>query len=179
MLITLYITLSLGALCLAASKWLDPRGVEFPYLEGNSLAGEEIPCPYHKKGEIRILVLLMRRGAQKDADTWTQYVLETFSQNPEIHYFEVPLISRVFGPASDWIDQRMKSSLPQELHKKVVPYYGPRASYRRKLSMKDPKTCYLYVVDRKGIIRHWEKGPATQEKQQRLLAEIHRLYQGR
>ncbi|MEM6633315.1 MAG: hypothetical protein AAF694_26825 [Bacteroidota bacterium] len=158
-------------------KKIDPLGVEFPFLEGKNLLGQEIPLPYHKAGQIRIFTLLLSNRVQKEADTWTKYVLETFQENPEIHYFEIRLFSSLYKPFAEKMDERKKEKTDPQVHSKVVRSYEDKSKICKKLGLSQQGLCYLYLLDRKGIVRYWGKGFADAVQQRELMAEIHRIYQ--
>lgn len=158
-------------------KKADPIGVELPFLEGNTLQGIEIPLPYYKKGEIRIGTLVLTAAARKEAREWTRHILDTFKENPEIHYFEIRYFSRVYKPFADRINDRTKSMNPPELHPHVATAFEGKSTFSKKVGINKKNTCQLFVLDRKGLVRFWTNGAPSLEKQRDLMAEIHRIYQ--
>ncbi len=158
-------------------KKIDPIGVELPFLEGKNLLGEEIPLPYYKKGEIRIFSLILTPSSKKDARTWTQHILKTFEANPEIHYFEVRFFSSLLKPLADRLDEQAKAKGERALLPHLVRAYDGRGEFCRKVGISKKNLCHLYLLDRKGLVRYWGKGPANSKQQQELMAEIHRIYQ--
>ena len=158
-------------------KKVDPLGVELPFLEGYNLQGIEIPLPYYKKGEIRICTLVLAASVKREAREWTTHIRETFKENPEIHYFEIRYFSQLYKPFADRVNERIKSKSPMELHPHIVTAFEDKSTFCKKAGITQKNTCHLFVLDRKGLVRFWTKGPSTLEKQRDLMAEIHRIYQ--
>lgn len=158
-------------------KKADPLGVELPFLEGNNLSGIEIPLPYYKKGEIRICTLVLTASAKKEAREWTHHILETFRENPEIHYFEIRYFSQLFKPFAERMSERAKAQNAAPLHPHLVSAFEGKSVFCKKVGITKKNMCHVFILDRKGFVRFWAEGPSTLEKQRDLMAEIHRIYQ--
>lgn len=147
-------------------------GTTFPTLSGNSLARDRVTFPDAVHGELAVLVLVFKQGAQPIVNTWTDYVT---SHHPTVRYFEIPMISSFYKPFSGFIDGGMRGGVPQGLHDNTVTFYGDREPYFRELMMPKRESCYLFLLDREGVIRYLAEGPANHSSATGLTARIEEI----
>ena len=55
----------------------------------------------------------------------------------------------------------MRSGVPDEKHDHVATYYGPLRKYFDYLDIRDPRTVYVFLLDKEGHIIWREIGPAN------------------
>ena len=77
--------------------------------------------------------------------------------------------------ARDWIDGGMRGGVPKPLHDFTVTYYGPLKQYYKSLGIKSKKSCYIYVLDKNGVVKGQFDGYSTPEKIDQLFQLIDSL----
>ena len=103
----------------------DPTGMPFPAVVGNSLEEEPVALPADLAGRPAILLVGYKQRAQFDLDRW---VMGLMAADVAVPIFEVPTIpSLVPSMISGWIDDGMRSGIPQEDWGAVVTLYGSAA----------------------------------------------------
>jgi len=56
-----------------------------------------------------------------------------------------------------------------EKHDNVVTFYGDYSGYQEALGMEDTNLAYVFLLDRKGIVRWKGQGYASSEAEKELL----------
>ena len=118
----------IGALAACSSESLpnrNPVGEAFPAVAGESLAGESIVLPADLAGQPAILLVGYLQQAQFDIDRWLMGLIQAGIALPILELPTIPdLVPTV---ASGWIDDGMRSGIPEEDWAVVVTLYGSAA----------------------------------------------------
>ncbi|MEM6629712.1 MAG: hypothetical protein AAF694_08565 [Bacteroidota bacterium] len=137
----------------------------FPHLKAETLKKQEIVFPKDIRKEVNILVLVFEQRAQSLVDTWADIILTEYEPQGNISYHEVPMISGWWFPISWQIDNWMRGGIPEQYHSNTATFYGNRKPYFQALEMDNPKSCYVFVLDKMGFIRFRAEGVRTPEKE--------------
>jgi hypothetical protein len=146
-------------------------GLKFPAIKVETLSRNKIDLP---NGDVSIICIVFEQNSQSKVDTWTIPILEKYSNSP-IKYYEIPMISAGYKIASGFIDNGMRGGVPKELHNNVATYYGKLEKYKTDLMMDDKSSCYLFLVDKNGIIKYTAESIASPEKIETLFKTIENL----
>ena len=104
----------------------DPSRESFPAVTGTSLLGEDVALPASLAGQPSILLVGYLQGAQFDLDRWLMGLIQA---DLEIPILEVPTIPALVPTMiSGWIDDGMRSGIPEEDWGSVVTLYGSAAA---------------------------------------------------
>ncbi|MCL4361700.1 mitochondrial ATPase complex subunit ATP10 [Candidatus Dependentiae bacterium] len=148
---------------------------KFPEITGTTLENKKITLPQDIKGKIGIIVLSFKKKSQKSVDLWTNYILENYSKNKDVAYYEIPIISWFYYPISWFIDNSMKRHLNKDLHSHVLTSYGRVRKYIQELNIKNLNTSHVFVLDKQGKIAQVYEGEPTQAKLQNLRLQTNLL----
>lgn len=111
--------------CSSASPRRDPTGEMFPAVTGTSLQGHEVELPEAFAGAPVILLVGYLQETQFDIDRWLMGLLMADAPVP---FYELPTIPGLAPTAiSGWIDEGMRSGIPEEDWGAVVTCYGSDA----------------------------------------------------
>ena len=150
-------------------------GEKFPKIEGELLSTKAISLPGHCKGKVAVLIVAFKRGSQPQIDSWTKPLLKEFSMHDDFRFIEIPMISNFYSWMSNYIDNGMRKGIVPSMHKNVMTYYGPLNDYFTYFGVDDKKLCYVFLIDREGIIQFMAKGEAQSDKLKILIAETREL----
>lgn len=140
-------------------------------MEVQLLNEQEIEIPGDLDAPVQVLVLAFEMESQKYVDPWTAYFRDSLqTDGPEVRYLEVPMISGAYRMVSGFINGGMRDGIDTGLHNNVGTFFGNRSPYFESLKMADREAVYLFVLDRKGIIRYSCISPKTPQKT-RAVAE--------
>jgi hypothetical protein len=134
----------------------------FPEIPAETLSRKKVIFPHHTRGKFAFLLIAFRRQTQGEVDSWLNPFVHDFAGNKEITFFEIPMISGNWKWMSGWIDSGMRSGVPDEKHDHVATYYGPLRKYFDYLDIRDPRTVYVFLLDKEGRIIWREIGPANE-----------------
>ena len=111
--------------CASSRPNRNPVGEQFPAVVGQSLEKQRTELPADLAGEPAVLLIGYKQRAQFDIDRWIMGLLQA---KVDARILEVPTIpGLVTGLASGWIDDGMRSGIPQEDWGAVVTLYGSAA----------------------------------------------------
>jgi hypothetical protein len=104
----------------------DPTGETFPSVVGESLTRERVELPDALAGQPAVLLIGYVQEAQFDIDRWLMGLIQTDTQVPVLELPTIPdLVPTI---ASAWIDEGMRSGIPEEDWGVVVTLYGSAAA---------------------------------------------------
>ena len=154
-----------------------PLGVgdPFPTLEAERLSGAKVVFPEDVNAKANILILVFKQRAQRIVNTWADIILEELEPQSTITYHEVPMISTFYKPFSGGIDSGMRGGIPEQYHDNTTTFYGDRSPYFDKLGMDKKSSCYVFVLDKDGIIRYRYEGRRTDKAEQEFRSVISEL----
>jgi putative protein-disulfide isomerase len=149
-------------------------GMTFPELKAQTLAKQDIVLPKDVAGKPSIICIAFDGAVQNLIDTWATPLLEKYSNNA-INYYEVPMIKSGYKLMRGVIDGGMRGGVAQNLHTNVATYYGGLSDYKTNLMMDDAKNCYLFLLDKSGVIRYVSDNSADADKLAELYAAIENI----
>ncbi len=144
-------------------------GSRFPEVTSKSLAGNLLTLPDHAEGKITLISIAFVRNAQEQIDSWVRPFEREFGGDEHFAIYELPMISQGWKVLSWMIDSGMRGGIPTEKHDNVITFYGDYSDYQEALEMEDTQSAYVFLLDRKSIIRWRRQGYATPEAEKELI----------
>ena len=102
-------------------------------------------------------------------DSWVQPFEAEFGRDGRVLVYEVPMISTAWKVFSWMIDSGMRGGIPVEKHDNVLTFYGDYSKYQKALGMENTNLAYVFLLDRKGILRWKGQGYASPEAEKELI----------
>jgi hypothetical protein len=129
----------------------DPSGQTFPVVVGQSLEEERTELPTAFAGGPAILLVGYEQRTQFDIDRWLMGLIQA---EADATIVEIPTIPGLLPTmASGWIDDGMRSGIPQEDWASVVTLYGSAARPVAELTgNENGKNTRVLVLDAEGRI---------------------------
>jgi putative protein-disulfide isomerase len=147
---------------------------KFPDLKAETLAKQDIEVPKDMLGKPTIVCIAFDGSVQNLIDTWASPILAKFP-NKEINYYEIPMIKTGYKLMRGMIDGGMRSGVSEALHNNVATYYGSLSDYKKQLMMDDKDNCYLFLLDKEGMIKYTSDANADDTKLAELFAKINEI----
>ena len=144
-------------------------GTRFPEVKSKSLAGNLLTLPDCAEGKITLVSIAFVRNAQEQIDSWIRPFEREFGGDEQFAVYELPMISQGWKVLSWMIDSGMRGGIPVEKHDNVITLYGDYSNYQETLEMEDTQSAYVFLLDKKGIIRWRGQGYATPETERELI----------
>ena len=147
----------------------------FPTIKGISLSNNEVIFPKDINGRVAVLSVAFKQRAQLCINTWADELLPKYGIDKAVQYYEIPMLGGQWTMARDWIDGGMRGGVPKPLHDFTVTYYGPLKQYYKSLGIESKKSCYIYVLDKNGVVKGQFDGYSTPEQIDQLFELIDSL----
>lgn len=150
----------------------NPIGEAFPQVSGNGLDDTEWTLPDDLAGDPALLLIGYKQGTQFDIDRWALGLSLAGRLNAEfggegllgplrfdVRLFEIPTIPGLVPTAfSGWIDDGMRSGIPENLWEAVVTVYGDDAIVDW-TGTEQPRNARVVLLDAQGQAAwFWDQG---------------------
>ncbi len=150
----------------------NPVGEVFPSVVGQSLEKDRVELPGAFAGGPAIVLVGYKQRSQFDIDRWLMGLIQADAPGRIV---EVPTIPGLGGSiASNWIDDGMRSGIPEEDWGSVVTLYGSAAAPVARLTGNEGANARVLVLDGEGeIVWFSDRGYSA-----RLGLEVARVVRG-
>ncbi len=129
----------------------DPTGQPFPSVVGQSLEKVEVALPQDLLGRSTVILIGYEQEAQFDIDRWLLGLMQTKVDAQLLELPTIPSLAATF--ASKWIDDGMRSGIPQEDWGVVVTLYGPAAKPVAEFTGTEKgRLARVVVLDERGLV---------------------------
>ncbi len=150
--------------CIGAGENSDMKSQKagyMPELTGIDLLGKERLIPKSFEGKLNIVAIAFEQEHQTDVNTWIEVADKMIAENKSIRFYEVPLIYKINAAFRMWINNGMRSGIPDEkARERTITVYTDRDKFSNTMEM-DLKTIYLLLLDENGKILWRVKGAAS------------------
>ena len=157
---------SIGAMLLGSGCQMAPKAIQnqspvgkvLPQVQGQTLSGDATKLPGKFAGEPVVLLIGYLQSSQFDIDRWTYGLITT---DTPAKIAEVPAIPGLVPSLfSGWIDDGMRSGIPEEDWPAVITAYG--SSGRRLANFTGTtggRNARVLLLDKDGVVRwFWDQG---------------------
>ena len=121
------------------------------------------------------MAVAFKQKAQLCINSWADEFFPRYGINKDVHYYEIPMLGAQWTMARNWIDGGMRGGVPKPLHDYTATYYGPLRSYYKSLGISSKGDCYMYVLDKDGIIKSRFNGYSSKESLEEMFKLIESL----
>lgn len=145
----------------------------FPETEVRSLEGERLVIPRDLEGRRNLLAVAFHRQQQRDVDSWAADFSRLESLHDDLVTYEVPVISRRWGPLRGFIDGGMTAAIPDaNTRAHTLTAYTTVSRVLEGLGLGDTAEIAVVVSDREGRISWIDSGPRTDSAAESLEASL-------
>jgi hypothetical protein len=145
----------------------------FPQTKGVNLEGDEFELPKDLKGNLKIVVVAFKRQQTEMLESWGLPLDDFVNQNPEVEYYELPVLSAAYSPIRWWIDGGMKAGIvDSKARQRTLTLYTNKQKFKRSLGIPDEETIYVFLLDNEGNVLAQSNGSYAKEKLDQLQAAI-------
>jgi len=155
----------------AALPGLSP-GQTMPGLRGEFLTGRPAALPEAASGRVALLAFGFTYNSRFAVEAWVGRFRKDFGLNPQVTFFEIPMIGGMARLGKWFIDSGMRNGTPKEDHEHVITVYGGTDPWKQRLEYRSPDAAYLIVLDQRGIVRWRHNGTFDEESYQALSGQI-------
>jgi len=171
----LYIALVTGMASITSAASELTAGENLPELRGEYLSGRKAILPKDAAGRVALLLVGFSYQSRFAVEAWTKRFREDFGKNPQVTFYEIPMIGGLARLGKWFIDSGMRRGTPQADHEHVITVYGGTEPWKQRLAVTAEDFAYLVLVDQKGIVAWRHAGPFEETSYQSLALEVRKL----
>jgi hypothetical protein len=144
-----------------------------PALDARALDGTEYRLPSDLGGERNLIAVAFQRNHQDAVDTGIGEFAALEDEHSELMTYEMPTISRRWGPARGFIDGGMTAAIPDpKTRARTITAYTDVKRVRDSLGLADTNQIAVIVCDRDGVISWLALGERSDEAAADLRAAL-------
>ena len=177
--LTLFVCIAFTSTAMAqgsADKSGSAIGLKFPAISGESLSEKKVNLPQAAAGKVTLILMAFTRDSIPELDPWLKAYTDAFGAKKNFALYKIPMMKSAFAKQiSGMINGKMKKDNPEELHDKIVTYYGPIDEYVTALGIADEEQGYAFLLDKTGVVKWRSTGPADQKSIKALIDAAHKI----
>lgn len=155
----LFALLPIAALAAASALAIGDR---LPPLRGEYLTGLPASLPEDASGRVTLLLLGFTHQSRHAIDGWAGKFRARFGSEPQVRYFEIPVIGGMGRVAKPFIESGMRKGTAKADYEHVITVFGGADLWKRAVEFHDPNTAYLILLNRSGKVA-WRHSGAFEE----------------
>ena len=157
------------------------KGKSFPDIEAATFEGKKVALPGVCYGKMSLIGICFSRDAESALRTWLTPAYEEFIQkkdtvnglgavvNRDVNLYFFPMMSMLNQILEKQSREKIRKETDPELWPHLIFYFGGIKEYKKSFAPVESGTPYFFVIDKKGIIVHVEKGAYTSKKMDAML----------
>ena len=144
-----------------------------PAVEARALDGTEYRLPSELGGERNLIAVAFERNHQDDVDSWLGDFAALEDEHTGLIAYEMPTISRRFGPVRGVLDGKMADAIPDpKTRARTITAYTNVGRIRDSLGLPDTKEIAVIVCDRNGVVSWLARGKRSDDAAAGLRAAL-------
>jgi hypothetical protein len=144
-------------------------------LKGEFLTGRPAVLPEAASGRVALLAMGFTYDSRFAVEAWAGRFRQDFGDNPQVAFFEIPMIGGLARLGKWFIDSGMRKGTPRQDYEHVITIYGGADAWKQRLGFHSPDAAYLILLDQHGIVRWLHSGPFDEQMYTALLHEVNSL----
>jgi hypothetical protein len=147
-------------------------GDQLPELRGEYLSGKKAILPKDASGRTALLLLGYTYQSRFAVEAWTKRFREDFGKNPQVTFYEIPMIGGMARLGKWFIDSGMRRGTAKADYENVITVYGGIDPWKQRLAVTDETFAYLILIDPSGKVVWRHAGPFDQERYGQFAAKL-------
>ena len=153
-----------------------PIGAPLPPLQGEFLTGRQAQLPDAASGRVALLALGFTYNSRFPVEAWIGRFCKDFGSNPQVTFYEIPMIGGMARLGKWFIDSGMRRGTPKADRENVITVYGGTDLWKQRVGFRDPNAAYLLLIDQTGKIAWQYSGGFDEQRYQALASEVSKLW---
>jgi len=117
-----------------------------------------------------LLALGFTYNSRFPVEAWIGRFRKDFGSNPQVTFYEIPMIGGKARLGKWFIDSGMRKGTPRSDQENVITVYSDTDSWKQRVGYASPDAAYLVLLDKHGTIR-WRSSGVFDEVAYRNLHE--------
>jgi hypothetical protein len=150
-------------------------GQQFPHLQEESLAGQQIVLPEGVQGKVAVLVLGFSKASSTPTGAWAKRVQQEFGRDSGFVLYQLAVIEEAPKFIRGMIISGMKSGMTDTQRAYVVPVVHQEEELKNLVNFKEADDAYVVVLDRRGKISYQTHAAAVDPAYAELRTKVQSL----
>jgi len=150
-------------------------GAGLPKLQGEYLTGRKAIMPADASGRVSLLLFGFTYQSRFQVQPWAKRFRDQFESNPNVTFYEIPMIGGMARMGKWFIDGGMRRGTPKADQENVITVYGGTDPWKARLGFKAEDAAYLVLLDPKGNVAWVQAGPLEEAEFEALAVKVHEL----
>jgi hypothetical protein len=146
-----------------------------PELRGEYLSGRKAILPGDAAGRTALLLFGFSYQSRFAVEAWAKRFRQDFEKNPQVTFYEIPMIGGLARLGKWFIDSGMRRGTPPADYENVITVYGSTEPWKQWLGVKAEDTAYLVLLDQKGKVALRHAGPFEESSYPALAEQVRKL----
>jgi len=172
-ILSIALVTAMASLSSAASELT--AGENMPELRGEYLSGRKAILPKDASGRVALLLFGFTYQSRFAVEAWTKRFRGDFEKNPQVTFYEIPMIGGMARLGKWFIDSGMRRGTPKADHENVITVYGGTEPWKQRLGVKVEGFAYLVIVDQHGKVAWRHAGPFEEAQYEVLAVQVRKL----
>ena len=147
-------------------------GEPMPVLKGEFLTGRPAVLPDAASGRVALLALGFTYDSRFAVEAWVGRFRKDFGDNPQVTFYEVPMIGGMARLGKWFIDSGMRKGTPKKDQENVITVYGGTDPWKHRLGFQSPNAAYLLLLDQHGMVRWRHSGQFDQKAYDEMSVQV-------
>ena len=147
-------------------------GETLPPLRGEFLTGRQAQLPDAASGRVALLALGFTYNSRFPVEAWIGRFRKDFGENPQVTFYEIPMIGGMARLGKWFIDSGMRKGTPAKDQENVITVYGGVDSWKQRVGFQAPDAAYLVLLDKRGVVRWRHSGAFDEEAYKDISAQV-------
>ena len=153
-------------------------GDQLPLLQGEYLNGQRATLPKDSSGQVALLMLGFTYESRFAVEAWAKRFRQDFGMEPQVAFFEIPMIGGLARMGKWFIDGGMRRGTPKSDYWNVITVYGGTDAWKQRVGFRDPNAAYLILLDPSGKVAWRHAGGFADEPYAALSSRVSGLRAG-
>jgi len=105
-------------------------------------------------------------------EAWAGRFRKDFGGQPQVTFFEVPMIGGLARLGKWFIDSGMRKGTPRQDYENVITVYGGTDAWKQRMGFQSPSAAYLILLDQHSKVRWLHGGPFDEEAYAELSHQV-------
>lgn len=123
-----------------------------PAIHGRSFAGKDVNLPLDLKGKFGVLVVGFSKTSGENAKVWGQAITGDLNNNPQIVYYQIPVLAGVPSIIRGVVLQGMRLAMTAAEQAHFVPALQDEVKWKEAVHFTSPDDAYVLVLNSDGTI---------------------------
>jgi len=145
---------------------------QFPRLQEENLAGQQVVLPDAASGKVALLVLGFSRSSSTPTGAWAKHIQSDFGKTPGFELYQLAVLEAVPRIFRGMVISGIKKGVPESERAYFLPVLHEEDQLQKLVGFKEEGDAYIIVLDRSGKVAYQTHGASVDPAYAELRAKV-------